>query len=118
MNTMLRFSTATPDLMLAERVRTTLGLPDHAHLSFGPGETATRVAVWSITELLPRFERFGGTVSARAYEEQWGGTVHHLMEVTVTVDLPGVGEVEVFTTWEPATELEGWALFAPQLTAA
>lgn len=88
---------------LASAVRTALGMP-----AFAPrmevGETETRISVWSVRELQDVFARVGGTVTARQVERPFSCGTFATTEVAITVDLPGLGEVEVFTDWDPADE--------------
>lgn len=84
---------------LATAVRTALGLraPQAPLL---PGETPTRVSVWSQFELSGVFERVGGTVTSRQVERaDSSGDTWTATEITVTTDLPGIGRVEVVTDW-------------------
>lgn len=89
---------------LAAEVRAALGLRDHrihTHLD----ETATRVTLWSARELNALFARVGGTVTARPTERPLSdGSTYTFTEVTVSVDLPGIGIVEAVTDWDPAAE--------------
>ncbi|MFI5525008.1 hypothetical protein [Streptomyces platensis] len=91
-------------------ISATLGLP-----TWNPrpelGETTTRIVVWSLRELDLIHTRTGGTVTARQIERASSdGSPCAVIEVTVTVDVPGVGPVEVVTDWEPAAEVYGLAL--------
>ena len=102
----LEAALTTPDPAVVEMVRVVLGYsagwrPD-AHL----GETATHLTVWSQMELNDLFERVGGTVTTRQVERStfggestWTGT-----EITLTVQVPGVGPVEVVTDIEDDPE--------------
>lgn len=75
------------------------------------GETNTRICVWSIRELDATHARTGGTVTARQVERTSSdGSPYTVIEVTVTVAVPNVGPVEVFTDWEPAEEPHVFAL--------
>lgn len=96
---------------LAAKVRTALGLAGFPAPVAEAGETERRVCVWSVRELQDVFARVGGTVTARSVERTVSdGTTFTAREVTVTVTLPGVGEVQVFTDWDPADEGYGFAL--------
>jgi hypothetical protein len=93
---------ARAEAELSTRVRKALGLRGYPHAD-GNGETARRVAMWSQEELNAVYERVGGTVTARTVKRTgscstWGAT-----EITVTVDLPGIGTVEAFTDWDEET---------------
>ena len=74
-------------------------------------ETVTRVCVWSVRELDTMFARVGGTVTAQQVERTLSdGDTYTVTEVTITVDLPGIGTIEVFTDWDPADEGYGYDL--------
>jgi len=96
---------------LADRVRKALGRyvtavrPDE-------GETPVRRLVWSIRELDELYTRHGGTVKVRQVERTVSdGGVYAVMEVTVTVTLPGIAwPVEIVTDWDPADEGYGFGL--------
>lgn len=84
---------------LSARVRIALGLPGYPPAE-GDGETARRVGMWSQFELNAVYERVGGTVTTRTVQRTSSdGTTWEATEITVTVDLPDVGTVEVFTDW-------------------
>ncbi|MCR8574704.1 hypothetical protein [Streptomyces sp. Isolate_219] len=75
------------------------------------GETDTRRCVWSVRELDDVYAHAGGTVTARQVERTIpDGSPYAVIEVTVTVTVPNVGTVEVFTDWGPAEEPHGLAL--------
>jgi hypothetical protein len=89
----------TFDEALIAHVRTALGLhrwrPTADH-----GETETRIVMWSQLELTDLYERVGGTVTTRQVERSASdGTTWTAEEITVTVDVPGVGPVEATTDW-------------------
>lgn len=85
----------------ARQVALALGLPAHWRPVPEHGETPTRVSVWSQLELNGLFERFGGTVTSRQVERTASdGSTSTETEITVTVDLPGIGTVEAFTDWD------------------
>jgi hypothetical protein len=95
-----------PDAATVEKVRVALGYsagwkPDR-HL----GETATYLTVWSQVELNALFERVGGTVTTRQVERStYGGeSTWTATEITLTVDVPGVGYVEIVTDIEDDPE--------------
>jgi len=98
----LELALTTPDPAIVEKVRTALGFPrgwrPDAHL----GETATYVTMWSQIELNALFERVGGTVTTRQVERSThdGGSTWTATELTLTVDVPDVGPVEVATDIE------------------
>ena len=91
------------DQDLSAKVRTALGMP-----RFGPArddnESETRLCMWDQADLNTVYERVGGTVTARTVERSvLHGSTWQATEITVTVDLPGIGHVEVFTDWYEET---------------
>jgi hypothetical protein len=102
----LELALTTPDAATIEKVRAALGF-DHgwkpnAHL----GETATYLTAWSQMELNDLFERVGGTVATRQVERSTsdGSATWTATEITLTVQVPGVGSVEVVTDIEDDPE--------------
>jgi len=85
---------------LAAKVRAALGMPGR-QMREDEGETARRVGLWSQYELNTVYEQVGGTVTTRTVQRSTYGdeSTWEVTEITVTVDLPGVGTVEVFTDW-------------------
>ncbi|MFF7901200.1 hypothetical protein ACIO02_34075 [Streptomyces sp. NPDC087568] len=76
-----------------------LGLP-HWRPRPEVGETETRVLMWSQLELNALYERIGGTVTSRQVEHTTSdGRPWTEEEITVTVDVPGVGLVQAVTGW-------------------
>jgi hypothetical protein len=105
----------TATTTLAAKVRTALGLPHFPAPRPEYDETDARVLVWSIRELEDVYARTGGTVTAREREYTlYGDITYPAIEVTVTVDLEGLGPVQVFTDWEPAAEVHGLGLSVVQ----
>ncbi|WP_030992224.1 hypothetical protein [Streptomyces sp. NRRL S-1813] len=111
------FTSRTPDApapvapSLNAHLRAALGLRHLPAPRPEIDETDTRRCVWSVRELDAVHARTGGTVTARKAERTiTDGSPYTVIEVTVTVDVPNVGTVEMFTDWEPATELYGLAL--------
>ncbi|MBL1086776.1 hypothetical protein JK359_33255 [Streptomyces actinomycinicus] len=97
------------DEALAARVQTALGLrcwrPNAEH-----GETETRLVLWSQLELNDLYERVGGTVTSRkVHREASDGAAWTAEEITVSIDVPGVGLVEATTDW-----YEGLATYGPR----
>jgi hypothetical protein len=87
------------DETLVARVRAELGLscwrPNADH-----GETETRIVMWSQLELNDLYERVGGAVTSRpVVRTASDGSTWTDEEITVTVDVPGVGPVEATTDW-------------------
>lgn len=96
----LELALTTPDPTVVDKVRAALGFtpgwqPD-SHL----GETATHLTTWSQMELNDLYERVGGTVTSRQAERTIDDTTWTATEITLTVDVPGVGPVEVVTDLE------------------
>jgi hypothetical protein len=90
---------ARAEAELGARVRAALGLPGYPAAE-GDGETARRVSMWSQDELNAVYERVGGTVTARTVKRTGSCSTWEATEITVTVDLPGIGRVEAFTDWD------------------
>jgi len=87
------------DEALVARVRTALGLPNWRPDHY-IGETETRISMWSQLELNDLYKRVGGIVTTAQVERTSSdGTSWTEEEITVTVDIPGVG---------PATAITGW----------
>ncbi|MCM8552298.1 hypothetical protein [Streptomyces sp. STCH 565 A] len=57
------------------------------------GETPTRVNAWDQHELNDFYERLGGTATSRQTDD---GT----LEITLTVQVPDVGPVQIVTDWD------------------
>ena len=91
---------AHAELTLADRVRTALGMPGRQKRE-NEGETARRVGVWSQYELNAVYEQVGGTVTTRTVQRSTYGSesTWEATEITLTVALPNIGTVEVFTDW-------------------
>ncbi|MEF9521301.1 hypothetical protein [Streptomyces sp. RB13] len=90
----------TFDEALTRRVCTALGL-SYSKPRAEEGETETRLLVWSQDELNDVYERVGGTVTSRTVQRSpQGCSTWNATEITVTVDLPEIGIVTVFTDWE------------------
>ncbi|MEV5447544.1 hypothetical protein AB0N23_34235 [Streptomyces sp. NPDC052644] len=98
----LEAALTTPDPTEVAQVRTTLGYPagwrPRPHL----GETTTRLTVWSQHELDALYQRVGGTVTTRQATRTTadGTTTWTATEITLTVQVPGVGPVEIVTDIE------------------
>ncbi|MBQ0827686.1 hypothetical protein [Streptomyces tagetis] len=79
-----------------------------AHLGYHPawtprahlGETSRRIQAWDQRELNALHERLGGEVTAREVTRTAGRTTWTATEITLTVDVPGVGPVTVSTDWD------------------
>jgi hypothetical protein len=96
---------AAPERELAAKVGQALGFHNgwkpNAHL----GDTATRITTWTQYELNTVFERVGGTVTSRPVQRSTsdGTATWAATEITLTVDLPGIGYVELVTDWDEET---------------
>ncbi|MFE0353556.1 hypothetical protein ACFW2I_08690 [Streptomyces nigra] len=90
---------ARAEAELSAKVRKALGLPSHGQPIREAGETAVRVCMWDQVELNTVYERVGGTVTTRTVQRTGSCSTWAATEITVAVDLPGVGRVEVFTDW-------------------
>lgn len=86
---------------LTARVRTALGFPSHGQPAREAGETPTRLCLWDQIELNTLYQRVGGTVTTRTAQRSTsdGDSTWTATEITVTVDLPGIGPVEIVTDW-------------------
>ena len=91
----------TFDEALTRRVCTALGLR-YGKPRPEEGETETRLTVWCQHELNAVYERAGGTVTTRTVQRttHGGESTWDATEITVTVDLPGIGTVEIVTDWD------------------
>lgn len=65
------------------------------------GETATSLTMWSQDELNDVYERVGGTVTTRTVERSacGGESTWQATEITLTVEVSGIGPVTVSTDW-------------------
>jgi hypothetical protein len=101
----LEHSLAAPERELVAKVGQALGFrhgwKPNAHL----GETATYITAWTQYELNTVFERGGGTVTTRPVQRSTsnGDATWAATEITLTVDLPGIGYVELVTDWDEET---------------
>jgi hypothetical protein len=102
----LELALTTPDAATVAKVGHAFGFragwKPNPHL----GETATYLTVWSQHELNDLYLRVGGTVTLRQVERStsdemlwWTAT-----EITLTVEVPGVGPVEIVTDVEDDPE--------------
>ncbi|MFD5294753.1 hypothetical protein ACFWJU_06055 [Streptomyces mutabilis] len=109
----------TPDAATLDKVRAALGLSaswkPRPHL----GETATYLTVWSQIELNALFERVGGTVTTRQVQRStYGGeSTWTATEITLTVQVPDVGPVEIVTDIEDDPE-HGYPTDSPIVAVA
>ncbi|CAL9367313.1 hypothetical protein [Streptomyces sp. enrichment culture] len=79
---------------MTDRVRAYLGYSPSWAPRTHLGETVTRLTAWDQHELNALYERVGGTVTSRQVTE--GDT----LEITLTVQVPDVGPVEIVTDWD------------------
>ena len=102
----LELALTTPDAATVAKVGQTFGFragwKPNPHL----GETATYLTAWSQMELDEIFERVGGTVTSRQVERSAsdGSATWTATEITLTVQVPGVGPVEIVTDIEDDPE--------------
>ncbi|MFJ6566617.1 hypothetical protein ACIQNU_04305 [Streptomyces sp. NPDC091292] len=93
---------AAPDREKVAAVRQALGFrygwTPAPHL----GETPTYITAWTQHELNDMYEQVGGIVTTRIVERSPYGcdTTWKATEITLTVDVPGVGYVEIVTDWD------------------
>ncbi|MGW0948486.1 hypothetical protein ACWD4O_38850 [Streptomyces sp. NPDC002623] len=93
----IEYALAAHQRELTAKVAATLGFrkgwTPNRHL----GETLTNVTAWTQYELNAVYERTGGTVqrSTDGGDSTWNAT-----EITLTVDVPGIGPVRVSTDWD------------------
>jgi len=89
---------------LTRRVHTALGMPYWQPRPW-LDETETRTVLWSQLELNTLYERVGGTVTTHTVQRttHGGESTWQATEITVTVDLPGIGTVALVTDWDEET---------------
>ncbi|MEU3613488.1 hypothetical protein ABZ725_14390 [Streptomyces sp. NPDC006872] len=98
----IEYAHARPERELAARVGKALGFRSgwqpNAHL----GETATSLTLWSQHELNTVYERVGGAVTTRQVERGAcdGDATWKATEITLTVEVDGIGPVRVSTDWD------------------
>ncbi|MFI2620457.1 hypothetical protein [Streptomyces sp. NPDC018584] len=93
---------AAPEREIAAKVTKALGFHNGWKPRTELGETPTRILEWTQHELNARYERLGGTVTARQVQRSTDGgdTTWHATEITLTVDLPGIGRIQLITDWD------------------
>lgn len=84
------------------KVRTALGFSDRYAPRPFLGETAASLTMWSQHELNTVYERVGGTVTTRQVQRSAcdGDATWNATEITLTVEVPGIGPVAVSTDWD------------------
>ena len=115
----LELALTSPDMSTVEKVRVALGFPAGWRPDRHLGETATYLTVWSQMELNDLFERVGGAVTTRQVQRttHGGESTWTATEITLTVDVPGVGPVEVVTDIEDDPE-HGYRTDVPVVAVA
>jgi hypothetical protein len=95
----IEYALAAPEREVVAKVGKALGFRTGWKPRAYLGETATRITMWSQVELNTVFERVGGTVTTRQVERSTsdGSATWIATEITLTVDVPEVGPVEVVT---------------------
>ncbi|MEZ7005608.1 hypothetical protein [Streptomyces sp. AD55] len=84
------------------KVNKALGFSTHSIPSPFLGETATSLTMWSQHELNTVYERVGGAITTRTVQRtsHSGESTWDAIEITLTVQVPGVGPVKVSTDWD------------------
>lgn len=94
----------TFDEQMARRVQTALGFRHDWKPNTHLGETLTSLTAWTQRELNDLYERVGGTVTVRPVVRTlpscgtWPAT-----EITLTIHVPGIGDVQIVTDWDEET---------------
>ena len=91
---------------LAEKVRKALGRYIYEAIRTDVGETPTRRMVWSLRELNEVWDRFydNSKLTSRPATRMSEGEQYAVTEICLTVDLPKIGTVEVFTDYGDKSE--------------
>jgi hypothetical protein len=114
----LELALTTPAPTVVSKVRAALGFGPHWQPDSYLGETATRLTTWSQMELNDLYERVGGTVTTRPVKRTSSdGTTWAATEITVTVQVEGVGPVEISTDIEDDPE-HGYRTDVPVVVVA
>lgn len=105
----------SPAAPYAREICEALGLS--TAVSFRPrlelGESPTRLLAWDVTGLRDIYARTGGTVTCKQAEN-----AAHTVELTLTVDVAGIGPVEVATDWNPVYDPAYEGTWRRELAAA
>ncbi|WP_369778853.1 hypothetical protein [Streptomyces sp. R33] len=102
--------------LLARRARRALGLPGTLDIHPEHGETPLRISLWSVRELQDAYTHVGGgAVTAQQVERAVDNISYTAIEITLTTRIPGLGTVQAFTEWTPASE--AYALTLPVIQA-
>ncbi|MFF5589705.1 hypothetical protein [Streptomyces hygroscopicus] len=109
----LQYGTPKPDPRTAARARTAIGVPG-ATLREWLGETATRIAVWSLHELDAIAARHPGRLTRRQVTRTLSdGTAYETIEVTLSVRHDDfVNPIEVVTDWDEDLDTSGLSIAA------
>lgn len=110
---------ASVDVVKLAKVLAALGVPSTWRPRSYLGETETYLTVWSQVELNEIFERVGGTVTTRQVERSTsdGSATWTATEITLTVTVPDVGQVEIVTDIEDDPE-HGYRTDVPVVAVA
>lgn len=102
----LELALTVPDPAVVAKVGAALGFPAGWRPDRLLGETATYLTVWSQHELNDLYLRVGGAVSTRQVERSTsdGSGTWTATEITLTVEVPGVGSVGIVTDVEDDPE--------------
>ena len=94
-----------PERELVAKVGQALGFHPRWKPNTHLGETATHIKMWTQHELNTVYERVGGTVTTRTVQRSTsdGSATWTATEITLTVELPGIGYVELVTDWDEET---------------
>ncbi|WP_432137630.1 hypothetical protein [Streptomyces sp. bgisy154] len=115
----LEAALTAPDAATVSKVRAALGFSACWKPNPSLGETATYLTAWSQMELNDLYERVGGTVTMRQVERTTfdGITTWTATEISLTVEVPGVGPVETVTDVEDDPE-HGYRTDVPVVAVA
>jgi hypothetical protein len=115
----LELALTKPDPSVVAKVRAALGFSAGWQPDAYLGETATYLTVWSQHELNDLYLRVGGTVTLRQVERSTsdGCSTWTATEITLTVDIDGVGPVEIVTDIEDDPE-HGYRTDLPVIAVA
>lgn len=100
----VQYGAPKPDPRTAARARAALGLPAHRPVREDIGETATRIAVWDLTELDRIAARHPGRITRRQVTRTLSdGDTYTAVEVTLAVRHPDfINPIQVFTDVDDA----------------
>jgi hypothetical protein len=109
----LQYGTPKPDPRTAARARAAIGLPG-APAREWLGETATRIAVWSLRELDTIAARHPGRITRRQVTRTLSdGSTFETIEVTYAVrHRDFVNPIQIFTDWDDDFDPAGLTIAA------